>query len=166
MLHNTKSESGITLKVARKAFLHIYVLASLAILTTVVLYFMGRSTPVWMWAVSIIVFIMGVKMPEVERFTTSYTINADAIVIQTGIFSKRRQYISMNNIIDVTLDQTVWQRMINYGDLSVHTFNDDTINIGSIDNPKHAIPIIEKFISRRDTKEESKKVKHNARTTR
>jgi len=165
MLHDTKKSGDIVLKVARKAFLHIYVLASLAILTTLFLFILGKPTPLWMWIVSIIVLIMGVKIPELERFTTQYTISPDAVVVQTGIFTKRRQYITMNNIIDVTLDQSVWQRMLNYGDLSVHTFNDDTINIGSINNPKEILPHIERFITKRDTKEESKKVKHNARTT-
>ncbi len=147
MRHKEKYPDEVKLKITRKAFIHIYIVALLVPLVTALLYIGGRDTSYWMWVVSAVVLVVGIKIPEFERFTTTYYINPESVIIEKGIFSKRRTFMLINNIVDVDLRQSFWQRMFNYGDLAIHTFNDETVNIGSINNPEKILPLIEKHLS-------------------
>ncbi len=152
----------VRLKITRKAFIPIYFFALLLVAVPTTLSLLKYSVSGWLWIVSGIVLLLGVKIPELERFMTTYTITPSAVIVEKGFISQRRTYRPLSIVTDVDLKQTAWQRILNYGSLTIKTFQGD-VEIGNINAPETFIPMIEEHVaasanmtdSRREKEEES-----------
>ncbi len=52
---------------------------------------------------------------------TTYTLLSDRLIIESGILTKRREEIRLYRILDITMNQTLFQRLFAVGTLKVST---------------------------------------------
>ena len=76
---------------------------------------------------------------HIRRRTTQLSVEGERIRYEAGLFSKTTRIIELAKVQDVRVDQTLSQRMVNVGDLSLETAGGSSrIVMASIDRPKEA----------------------------
>ncbi len=122
-----------TLKMVR--FLHwLAFLLALAIL----IYIQNSSTSHdWWWLVfPALIFVYATFLQIRRRFTTM-TILGDKLRYESGVFSKTTRNIVVAKVQDVRVEQTLSQRMLHVGNLSIETAGEtSSLTILGIDHPQ------------------------------
>lgn len=74
---------------------------------------------------------------HIKRRLVKITILDDRLRYEAGVSSKSTRTVELVKIQDVRVDQTLWQRMVKIGDLSLETAGGTSrIEMDSIDNPQ------------------------------
>lgn len=82
-------------------------------------------------------FFAGVR--HLRRRLTKLTVLDDRLRFEAGLFSKTTRTIELAKVQDVRVDQSLGQRMLNIGDLSLETAGGTSrIVMESIDRPQEA----------------------------
>jgi uncharacterized membrane protein YdbT with pleckstrin-like domain len=85
------------------------------------------------------VLLVFLAIRHVRRLATKMTVEGDRMQYEEGIFAKSTRTIELAKVQDVRVDQTLMQRMLNIGDLSVETAGGSSrIAMPSIDGPHAA----------------------------
>ncbi len=76
---------------------------------------------------------------HIQRRLVKLTILEDRLRYQAGFLSKTTRTMELTKVQDVRVDQTIGQRMLNIGDLSLETAGDSSrIVMPSVDQPHEA----------------------------
>ncbi|MBI1364869.1 MAG: PH domain-containing protein [Alphaproteobacteria bacterium] len=67
--------------------------------------------------------------------TTDIAVTSYRFVFKKGLISRNAQEVSLTNIEEITLKQTFWGRLFNYGHLTIHGTGVGVIKLPSIDHP-------------------------------
>jgi uncharacterized membrane protein YdbT with pleckstrin-like domain len=95
--------------------------------------------PIWVPMLLPEVLLVFLAIRHVKRLATKLTVEGDRLQYEEGIFAKSTRTIELGKVQDVRVDQTLMQRIINVGNLSVETAGGSSrISIPSIDRPHHA----------------------------
>jgi len=95
--------------------------------------------PFWVPMVLPAVLLLFLFVRHVKRLATRMKVEGERLQYEEGIFSKSTRTIELAKVQDVRVDQTLMQRMINVGNLSVETAGSSShIVIPSIDRPHEA----------------------------
>ncbi|PWU01818.1 MAG: hypothetical protein C5B51_22115 [Terriglobia bacterium] len=69
--------------------------------------------------------------------TTNIVVTGDRLRYETGLAAKSTRNIQLSKLQDVRVDQGIWQRMLNIGNLSLETSGETSrLTIRNIDNPQ------------------------------
>ena len=122
-----------TLKMVR--FLHwVVFLVALAILIYI------QNTPTsrdWWWLAFPALILVYATFLQIRRRFTVITILGDKLRYETGVFSKTTRNIVVTKVQDVRVEQTLTQRMLHVGDLSIETAGETSrLTIFAIDSPQ------------------------------
>jgi|SRR5215471_9882620 len=86
-----------------------------------------------------LVLALFIAIRHIRRRMTRITITADQLRYESGLFSKTMHAVELAKVQDVRVDQSLGQRIINVGDLSIETAGGSSrIEMDSIDNPREA----------------------------
>ena len=132
---------------SRKIYLPIYfmILVLIAVVVFIKYNDMNLSTPVLI-LVGLFIFF-AIKVTELHRWSNSYAITKDSFVHIKGILNRRTRSMDFLAISDFELKQNVWQRLLNYGDVSVRLYSGESDNPAkNINNPKKFADCLEKMI--------------------
>jgi len=95
--------------------------------------------PVWVPLVVPGVFLLMTFIRHIQRRTTKLAVETERIRYEAGLFAKTTRIMELVKVQDVRVDQTLGQRMMNVGDLSLETAGESSrIVMASIDRPKEA----------------------------
>lgn len=90
----------------------------------------------WMLAFPALILIYATYLQIKRRFTV-LTILGDKLRYETGVFSKTTRNIVIMKVQDVKVQQTLWQRVFNLGNLSVETAGETSnLTMSGIDYPQ------------------------------
>ena len=89
--------------------------------------------------------IMIVKIINVKDDTISFYNNK--VVQRSGIFSKHEKTNIMTRVLSVTVKQTFWGRIFNYGTVHVDVVGKWDINMRGVKDPMGAKEYLEKFVA-------------------
>jgi membrane protein YdbS with pleckstrin-like domain len=117
-----------------------YVLV-LLLAAAIAAYWLGASNPpevpVWVPLLAPAVLLLLTAIRHLRRRTTCLDVEGDRLRYEAGLFSKTSRIMELAKVQDVRFDQTVGQRIINTGDLSVETAGETSrIVMPSIDRPR------------------------------
>jgi uncharacterized membrane protein YdbT with pleckstrin-like domain len=74
---------------------------------------------------------------HMRRQSTRLIISGDKLRYEAGFLSKSTRTISLAKVQDVSVHQTLWQRMTGTGDLSIETAGESSrLTVTNIDNPQ------------------------------
>jgi putative membrane protein len=114
-----------------------YVLAVIIVIAAVWAYFNYiPEDPRWLLALPLIVFIPPVRM-HIRRRMVTLTLDDDHLTMETGLLSRTRRTLDMAKIQDVTVRQTIGQRLVGVGDLMLETAGEGgAIGMHNLDSPR------------------------------
>ncbi len=90
----------------------------------------------WVMVLPVLVLVWpGVR--ALRRRLTRTTIGGDRLRYETGLTSKSTRTIQLSKVQDVRVDQRLWQRLFNVGDLSIETAGEASrLTIHNVDHPQ------------------------------
>ena len=96
----------------------------------------AQDRPNWLFALPLIVFLPPVMMHLKRRFVTMSFFD-DHVTIESGFLSRTRRTFDTAKIQDVTVKQTLGQRMLGTGDLILESAGEHgSIYIPNLDRPR------------------------------
>src|SRR5690349_5041513 len=97
-----------------------YFLAVLIVVGAVVVQvnYMPKDQAPWLPAVAALTLLWPIRS-NIRRQSTKATITGDKLRYEAGLFSKSTRTIQLSKVQDVRVDQTLGQRMLGVGDISI-----------------------------------------------
>ena len=132
---------------SRKLYIPIYLM--ILVLITVVLFikYKGLSLNNTVLILVGLFILFAIKFTEVHRWSSSYEINKDSLVHRKGILNRKTRSMDFLAISDTEVKQNFWQRLLNYGDVSVRLYSGESDNPAkNINNPKKFARCLQKMI--------------------
>ncbi len=97
----------------------------------------SSRVPLWVPLLAPAALLLLTAVRHLRRRTTCLDVQGDRLRYEAGLFSKTSRIMELAKVQDVRFDQSVGQRIINTGDLSVETAGETSrIVMRSIDRPK------------------------------
>lgn len=94
-----------------------------------------ENTTTWVLLVPALLLIWPLKYHILRRFTRM-TLFGDKLRYETGILSRSKRNIQLTKVQDVRVDQSLAQRMLGTGNLSVETAGETSLlTMRNVDNP-------------------------------
>jgi uncharacterized membrane protein YdbT with pleckstrin-like domain len=121
-----------------------YLLAVLVIVAAVVVhvkYLMPREDPTWVrepWlpVVAALFLLLPIRR-HIRRQSVKMTIAGDKLRYEAGLLSKTTRNIQLSKVQDVRVDQSLGQRMLGVGDISIETSGESSrLEMDNVDAPQ------------------------------
>jgi uncharacterized membrane protein YdbT with pleckstrin-like domain len=97
----------------------------------------AKDLPSWSIVFPLLLFIWPLKR-HVHRQLTKMTMLDDKLRYESGFLSKVTRTIQLSKVQDVTVHQTLGQRLAGVGDLSIETAGEASrLTVTSIEQPQH-----------------------------
>lgn len=128
---------GVTIRASMKTVWMAYTLAIAIIAAAVWAYFQYASDkPRWLLAIPLIVLLPPLKM-QLKRRLVTLRFQDDHLVLETGFLSRTRRTVDTAKIQDVTVRQTLGQRLLGVGDLTLESAGESgRMAIANLDRPR------------------------------
>lgn len=128
-----------TIRPSMKLVWAAYAVVILIVIAGVVLYNLyGQDQQPWLMAIPLVLFIFPMRA-HFRRRLISMRIHDLHLTIESGLFSRTRRTIDMAKIQDVTVRQSIGQRMLGVGDLSLESAGESSgMGMRNVDSP-HAV---------------------------
>ncbi|MBV8818990.1 MAG: PH domain-containing protein [Acidobacteriaceae bacterium] len=124
-----------SLKFIQAGFLAV-ILVIIAALVVHVYYLSPQGQPPWLPAAACVLLLWPIARLIRRRFTR-IVIQADKLYYETGALSKQTRIIQIHKIQDVRVHQSLGQRLVGVGDLSIETAGEASrLTIFNIDRPR------------------------------
>ncbi len=129
--------ADLTIQPTRKWIRFQYTAAFVVVCIAVFLYVnYFPQQPAWLLVVPALVFLLPLY-GDVKRRFTKITIDGDKLHYEIGVLSKTMRTIQMSKIQDVTITQSMGQRLMSMGTLSIETAGETSrLTIADIDDPR------------------------------
>jgi uncharacterized membrane protein YdbT with pleckstrin-like domain len=99
-------------------------------------YTYGQDKPAWLMAIPLVLLVFPMRMHFTRRLITM-TLQDHHLTLESGLFSRTRRTLDMAKIQDVTVKQTMGQRMMGIGDVLLEdSGKGGTLGIYNVDNPR------------------------------
>jgi uncharacterized membrane protein YdbT with pleckstrin-like domain len=99
-------------------------------------YLADRYDVPWLPILSLVLLIWPIKR-HIHRQTIKLTIAGEKLRYETGLMSKSTRLIQLPKVQDVRVIQSVGQRMLGVGDLSIETAGENSrLVVENLDNPQ------------------------------
>jgi uncharacterized membrane protein YdbT with pleckstrin-like domain len=120
-----------TMKFVKLGYTAVFVLIGLALALA-----SNLGWPVW-YAAAAAVLLLWPLARHLRRLMTKMTVAGDKLRYEAGFFSKTIRTIQLQKVQDVTVHQTLGQRMFGVGNLSIETAGETSrLTVVSIDDPQ------------------------------
>ena len=128
---------GVTIRPSMKTVWAAYALAIAVIIAGMWLYFQyADDKPRWLLAIPFIVLLPPLKM-HLTRRLVSLRFQDDHLILETGFLSRTRRTVDTAKIQDVTVQQTLGQRLLGVGDLFLESAGESgRMSIANLDRPR------------------------------
>jgi putative membrane protein len=102
----------------------------------------AEDEPAWLMALPLVAFLAPLRM-HLRRRTISMRLHDDHLTIESGFLSRTRRTVDMAKIQDVTVSQTLGQRLMGVGDLRLESAGESgAMGIVNVDGPRKIADMI------------------------
>jgi uncharacterized membrane protein YdbT with pleckstrin-like domain len=131
------SIEGVTIRPSMKTVWAAYALAIIVIAVGFWAYFQyADDKPRWLLAIPFIALLPPLKMHMTRRLV-SLRFQDDHLILETGFLSRTRRTVDTAKIQDVTVKQTLGQRLLGVGDLFLESAGESgRMSIANLDRPR------------------------------
>ena len=114
-----------------------YVAALVLIVTGFVLQREFWDTAPWWSPLVLCILLLWAATRHIKRLSMKLTVSPDKLRFETGILSKSTRTIQLGKVQDVRVDQSLKQRMVGVGTLSIETAGEASrLTLANIDAPQ------------------------------
>jgi uncharacterized membrane protein YdbT with pleckstrin-like domain len=127
-----------TIRPSLKAVYFYYLLAVIVIAAGVWFYYSyGQNQAPWLMAIPCIGLLVPIVM-HVQRRQVSMRMHDNHLTFESGFLSRTRRTVDMAKIQDVTVRQTLGQRLLGVGDLMLESAGEaGGMGMRNLDRPRH-----------------------------
>ena len=119
-----------------KAWYFLALLVIGAVVFVHVLYFMPREEPPWLPAIAALALFVPIRR-HIRRLSVKMTMTGDKLRYEEGLLSKTTRNVQLSKIQDVRVDQSIGQRILGVGDISIETSGESTrLEMDNLDRPQ------------------------------
>lgn len=115
-----------------------FVVVILVVIAAVVIHFQflaDRGQPPWLPAVAALLLLWPIQR-MIRRLTVKMTISGDKLRYEAGFIAKSTRIIQLSKIQDVRVNQTLGQRLLGVGDVSIETAGESSrLIVHNLDQP-------------------------------
>lgn len=145
-----EKEEILKVRNSRKLYIPIYLMILILFLAVGFIKISGKEINDLAFKMAIGFSAILILITELHRLSNSYEINSDALVSSSGILNKKIRKADLVSISDVGLNQTLWQRMLGYGNISARMFSQESAtNIKNVGNPSNFVDFLGKKMRER-----------------
>jgi uncharacterized membrane protein YdbT with pleckstrin-like domain len=116
-----------------------YAVAVLVMVAAVVVqakYLTPKEHPPWLPVVAVLILLIPIRR-HIRRQSMKVTITGDKLRYESGLLSKTTRNIQLSKVQDVRVDQSLGQRMMGVGDISIETSGESSrLEVDNIDQPQ------------------------------
>ncbi|MBN2880435.1 PH domain-containing protein [Candidatus Woesearchaeota archaeon] len=145
-----KKKFLLKVRCSRKKFLIFYIM--IITIISMLIYFSlykGIKLNTFTWITSAIFIYFAIKYPEYHRLKDWWGVTETSLVQSLGLFNKNVREVDFASISDLDLEQVLFKRFLNYGNVNVRLFlNETSISIKDINNPSKFIEDLQSIISK------------------
>ena len=122
-------------KPSSKPILPYYIISGLVLMAAVYVIVSMQYSYYWIAPALLIDFYAVIK--HISLLSTKLTIDGDNVHVDSGILTKERRSMPLRKLGDVHVEQSIMQRMMGLGDLSISAAGESTRHtIANIDSPQ------------------------------
>lgn len=140
----------LKVRCSRKKFLFFYIMV--IIIASMLIYFAGIKgikLNTFTWTTSLLFIYLGIKYPEYHRLKDWWAVTDTSLIQSLGLFNKNVREVDFSSISDLDLEQVLFKRILNYGNVNVRLFlNETSIAIKDINNPSKFIEELQSIIAK------------------
>lgn len=141
------NKGQLKIRGSRKRYFLIYVMVLIVIAIVGYIRYNNLFLSESAFVFAIIFIISALFSTEIHRFMEFYRITTNYLECTVGLFSKKTKKILIESIVDIDLNQKVWQRFLGYGTLNIHAASGvNIIQIKSINNPVRFMDFLEERV--------------------
>jgi uncharacterized membrane protein YdbT with pleckstrin-like domain len=131
---------------SRKLYFKYYFLLTIVIFASIYTWASEMEfSPITLWA-SIALLIVVLKFTELHRLSNHYEVKNTMITHTQGLFGRNSKVVGLAAISDILVKQTVWQRLLKYGDVHLSIFGNYTY-VNNIDRPYEYAAYIQEIVN-------------------
>lgn len=113
--------TGAIIRPSMKTVWLAYALAAIILITGLWLYYeYGQNQPAWLMAIPLLTFLPPLHM-HLKRRLVSLRLVDDHLILENGFLSRMQRTVDTAKIQDVTVKQTLGQRILGVGDLRLES---------------------------------------------
>mgnify|MGYP001190401686 CR=1 FL=1 len=110
----------------------------------------GTGLDYWKWLlISLLLVVLVVVYDFLRRFATFYVVSNQRLRVRTGILSRREQTARFERVQNVSISQTLLDRMFRVGAVQFDTAGTDTsdsnLNFRGISDPQELVRIVAQY---------------------
>jgi uncharacterized membrane protein YdbT with pleckstrin-like domain len=126
-----------TIRQSMKTVWMAYIIAIALVFAGVGVYYMyGQDYPKWLMALPLVFLLWPIRM-HVKRLLVSLRLHDDHLTVESGFFSRTRRTLDLAKVQDVTVRQSLGQRLLGVGDLMLETAGEaGALGIPNLDSPR------------------------------
>jgi uncharacterized membrane protein YdbT with pleckstrin-like domain len=115
----------------------VYLLALIVLAAGIWAYYRyATDEPAWLMALPLVAFLIPLKM-HLQRRSVTLRLHEGHLTIESGFLSRTRRTVDMAKIQDVTVSQTLGQRLWGVGDLRLESAGESgAMGIRNVDQPR------------------------------
>lgn len=103
--------------------------------------------PYWQWLlISLVLVVLVIAYNTLQRFATFYVVSTQRLRVRQGILSRREQTARFERIQNVSISQTLLDRMLKVGAVQFDTAgtdsSDSNLNFTGISDPQELVRIV------------------------
>lgn len=145
-----RSDAVLKARVSRKTYLFFYLMV-IAIWGVIAYLYYAGSPPGRTAVIAAVVFTFFViKSIEVYRWSILYEIKPLGLIHTRGIFSRKSKRVDYLAISDFDVSQTLWQRILGFGDVNIRIFSTDSMtSVKNINKPYKFLNILSETMDKK-----------------
>ncbi len=145
---------------SRKVYLFIYLMMIIVAGLIIYIKVMDLSLNKFALIGAVSFILLGILFTEIHRKRIFYQITPLYLIHNKGILSRKSKKILLESIVDIDLNQKLWQRLLGYGSIEVHAASGaNIIKLKNINEPEKFVDLLEEQVSEIVNKGQRKSLK-------
>jgi len=133
----------VKIRNTRKIYIPIYLMIIILLFSISYIKFSGKEVNDLAFKASLLFSAATLIFTEIHRYFNFYEINQNSLIYSTGFIKNTTRRIDLLSISDADAIQTIWQKMLNYGDVHVRLFAKDTsVYMDGVNDPLQVVDFL------------------------
>tara|TARA_Y100000310_G_C20447064_1_gene698926 strand:+ start:289 stop:765 length:477 start_codon:yes stop_codon:yes gene_type:complete len=150
----TENKEAMKTRSSRKTYFLVYMMIFILITTVAIIKISGKELDQFAFKAVLVFSAALIIFTEIHRFRNFYEINHHSLIHSKGIFVKKTKRVDLLSVSDADSKQNPWQRLFDYGDVSVNLYSGgNAVPVKNINNPEKFVDFLEEKMGEKRTEE-------------
>jgi membrane protein YdbS with pleckstrin-like domain len=133
---------------SRKIYIPFYIMVAILVIFILVIVFQNKPLNLPSFVAAVIFIICIFLFTEAHRKRNSWQIAKRHVIHRHGIFARKTAKTLLETVSDIDVKQNTWERMLNFGTVTLHQYSKGGAEIKSISNPYKLLELLKDKIGR------------------